>query len=203
MQEILGPASVACPSGAHSASVAAALSPSIPAPNLPAGVVVPDPIVVRSEYCSLSSLACVQLVEQARSSASQLFGDDVVLGFDCEWTASLPSQRKYAVTQLSCVNGYTVIFHVKSRACRASEAGIMPKALKGLMEDDEIQLVSVDLKFMRGRPSSVHSVASTVASCPSFAWTHRGRIRVRVFVLRWKDRSPCLFNGKFIAHICF
>lgn len=157
VQEELGPASVACPIEAHSAS---ALSPSLPALDFPADVVVPEPIVVRSEHCSLSAHACAQLVDQARSLASQFPDDAVVLGFDCEWVASWRSRQdgKVAVIQLSCVDGTTMIFHVKSRACRSCEAGIMPKALKELIEDEEIQLVSRFGVFMKGRPSSVYSL---------------------------------------------
>ena len=50
-------------------------------------------------------------------------------------------RRKVAVIQLSSVTGYTVIFQMKTR--RGNEAGIMPSALIELMEDPEIQLVSV------------------------------------------------------------
>lgn len=161
LQEVLGPASVACPT----VSAAPAVSPSLPALDFPADVVVPEAIVVRSEHCSLSALACAQLVQQARDSASQFHGDNnVVLGFDCEWAVSLRSRRKVSVIQLSCVNGFTVIFHIMSRACRATQAGIMPKAVKELIEDEEIQLVSVDLYFMSGPPSCVCSVASIAAA---------------------------------------
>ncbi|CAN0458195.1 unnamed protein product, partial [Scytosiphon promiscuus] len=63
----------------------------------------------------------------------------VLLGFDCEWTPSLRGRGKVAVVQLSSLCGYTVLFHVKTH--RGSEAGVMPTALKELMENDRVQLV--------------------------------------------------------------
>ena len=45
-----------------------------------------------------------------------------------------------ALAQLSCLDGYTVIFRLKVRGGR--EAGVFPKALKELMENEEIDLVS-------------------------------------------------------------
>ena len=54
-------------------------------------------------------------------------------------------RRKVAVIQLSSVSAYTVIFQVKTR--RGTEAGIMPSALKELMEDPEIQLVSLACNY--------------------------------------------------------
>ena len=54
-------------------------------------------------------------------------------------------RRKVAVIQLSSVTGYTVIFQMKTR--RGNEAGIMPSALIELMEDPEIQLVSLACNY--------------------------------------------------------
>lgn len=59
-----------------------------------------------------------QLEIETRKCASDFPDNEVVLGFDCEWSASLTSRRKVAVVQVSCVDGYTAIFRLKSRAGR-------------------------------------------------------------------------------------
>ncbi|CAN0538745.1 unnamed protein product, partial [Laminaria digitata] len=75
----------------------------------------------------------------ARESARSIPSGQAVLGFDCEWTPLLRGRGKVAVIQLSSLCGYTVIFHVKTRG--GSEEGVMPRALKELMENDRVQLV--------------------------------------------------------------
>ncbi|CAN0254930.1 unnamed protein product, partial [Scytosiphon promiscuus] len=84
-----------------------------------------------------------------------------VLGFDCEWAASLTSRRKVAVIQLSSLSGYTVIFQVKTR--RGREGGVMPNALKELMEDPEIQLAGVGVAGDLGRIKTDYDVDGTGA----------------------------------------
>lgn len=143
LQATMAPASIACPD--ITATGSAASAPPLPALDFSADFTAPIPIVVRSVNCSLSALACQQLVEQAQSDALHFPGSEVVLGFDCEWAASLTSRRQVAVIQLSCVNGYTSIFQLKTQASR-NGVGVMPNALKELMEDVDIQLVSVALK---------------------------------------------------------
>ena len=125
-------------------AAAAESTPSLPALDYPPGM-APNTIIVRSANCAPSALACSELMEQAHASASSLPGNVTVLGFDCEWAASLTLRRQVAVIQLSSVSGYTVIFQVKTR--RGSEAGIRPSALKELMEDPEIQLVSLACNY--------------------------------------------------------
>ena len=125
-------------------AAAAESTPSLPALDYPPGM-APNTIIVRSANCAPSALACSELMEQAHASASSLPGNVTVLGFDCEWAASLTLRRKVAVIQLSSVSAYKVIFQVKTR--RGTEAGIMPSALKELMEDPEIQLVSLACNY--------------------------------------------------------
>lgn len=139
--ETVARAAIACPRS--SASVASTPDPPLPALEFPTGMVLPKPIVVRSPNCSFASHACSQLLEQARNFAHQFPGDAIILGFDCEWAPSLSGRRLVAVIQISCVNGYTVIFHVNFRSAGRSAAAVMPNALRDLMENDEIQLVSV------------------------------------------------------------
>lgn len=142
MQRALAKAAIPCPTEVHSAPTAAPPSPSLPTLVFPPGFMSPTVIAVHTEHCHMSALACDKLLAEARKFASQFPGGIVVFGFDCEWAASLTSRRKVAVLQFSCVNGFTVIFHIKSRASRASEAGIMPSALKEPIENEEVQLVS-------------------------------------------------------------
>ena len=95
-----------------------------------------SPILVRvaSEKCDLSARICMQLLKRARESTP------AVLGFDVEWSVR-PSQarRPVALVQLSARDGYTVLFHLKHDEHRE---GIMPKALKELLLNDTVQLVS-------------------------------------------------------------
>lgn len=92
-------------------------------------------------------------MEQAKSDALQFPGNVVVLGFDCEWAASLTSRRQVAEIQLAFVNGDTSVFQVKTQTGSNGGAGVMPNALKELMEDEDIQLVGVASKscFLFGR----------------------------------------------------
>ena len=142
LQETLGPASVARPDRVPSSPSAAEQLPVLPLLDFLPDM-VPKPIIVTSVHCPNSTLACSQLAYFARDSVSRIPGDVVVLGFDCEWAASLTGRRKVAGIQMSSLDGYTAIFHVKSRGSRGSEAGIMPNALKELLENEEIQLVRV------------------------------------------------------------
>lgn len=50
-----------------------------------------------------------------------------------------------AFVQLSCFDGYTVIFRLKVRGGR--EAGVFPTALKELMENEEADLVRAFLIY--------------------------------------------------------
>lgn len=137
MQEVFQSAAVADPGEVTSAPAVVDASPILHL-AFP-GDTRPIVIVVKNENCPHSSLACTQLLELARRSARSLPGQQVLLGFDCEWTPSLRGRGKVAVVQLSSLCGYTVLFHVKTRP--GSEAGVMPKALKELMENDRVQLV--------------------------------------------------------------
>lgn len=137
LQEVFQAAAVADPGEVTSAPAVVDASPLLHL-AFP-GDTRPIVIVVKKESCPHSSFACTHLLDLARISARSLPGQQVLLGFDCEWTPSLRGRGKVAVVQLSSLCGYTVLFHVKTH--RGSEAGVMPTALKELMENDRVQLV--------------------------------------------------------------
>ncbi|CAN0207043.1 unnamed protein product, partial [Ectocarpus sp. 4 AP-2014] len=87
-----------------------------------------------------------QLAKRARESAHLIPGGVVVLRFDCEWAAALTGRRKVAVIQMSSLDGFTSIFQVKSRGGRGREDGIMPNALKELLESEDICLAGVGVQ---------------------------------------------------------
>ena len=90
---------------------------------------------VISENCEHCTRICVGLLKRARESTP------AVLGFDIEWSVR-PSEprRQVSLLQLSARDGYTVLFHLKYDERRP---GIMPKALKELLVNDTVQLVSL------------------------------------------------------------
>lgn len=93
----------------------------------------PAVIVVKSEKCELSALACTQLLMRARE------WEPAVLGFDCEWSVRASGPRPVATVQMSALDGFMVIFHLKWHVDRP---GIMPMALKELMENKSVLKVS-------------------------------------------------------------
>ena len=66
-------------------------------------------------------------------------GGVVVFGMDAEWSVWATGVRPVAVVQLSTLEGYTVVFHIKPNERRA---GVFPKALKELLENGNVLLVS-------------------------------------------------------------
>ncbi|CAM9783090.1 unnamed protein product, partial [Laminaria digitata] len=160
LQETLGPASVADPDKSSSPPASVEQASSLPRLTFPADM-TPNVIVVRSEACRNSALACDQLVDFAIESARHIPGNRPVLGFDCEWVPSLRGRGKVALVQLSCLDGYTVIFRLKIRG--GSEAGVFPKALKELMENEEVELAGVGATADIGRIKTDFGVNGTGA----------------------------------------
>ena len=127
IQETLGPASCTL-TGGTTASPPAAAEETLPHLAFPPDE-QPVKIVVRTERCDMSALACSQLLTRARRSASKVAGGATVLGFDCEWSVWVSGVRPVATIQLSAIDGDAVVFHVKPNENRA---GIVPKALQEL-----------------------------------------------------------------------
>lgn len=140
LQETLGPASVTDPDKSSVAPASVQQAPSLPILKFPDSM-KPYVIVVSSEGCQTSALACDQLLRYATESARHIPGNRPVLGFDCEWVPSLHGRGKVALIQMSCLDGFTVIFRLKVRG--GSDEGIFPKALKELMENEEVDLVRI------------------------------------------------------------
>lgn len=130
-QSALGPASKPLTDPAAPSSDGKA-KPPLRDLTLPAGE-TPAVIVVKSEKCESSAHACTQLLKRARES------EPAMLGFDCEWSVRASGPRPVATVQMSALDGYTVIFHLKYRE---DKPGIMPKALKELMENKSVLKVS-------------------------------------------------------------
>ena len=74
-------------------------------------------------------MVCTELLASARREASNVPGGVVVFGIDAEWSVWATGVRPVAVVQLSTIEGYTVVFHIKSNE---RGAGVFPKALKEL-----------------------------------------------------------------------
>ena len=134
VQSTLGPASEAVPDFASSTYFGGEAERSLPSLEFPAHN---SPILMRvvSENCEHCTRICVGLLKRARESTP------AVLGFDIEWSVR-PSEprRQVSLLQLSARDGYTVLFHLKYDERRP---GIMPKALKELLVNDTVQLVSL------------------------------------------------------------
>ena len=99
----------------------------------------PIKIVVGSMDCDHTTLACTELLVSARRGASNVPGGVVVFGIDAEWSVWATGVRPVAVVQLSTIEGYTVVFHIKPNERRV---GVFPKALKELLENGDVPLVS-------------------------------------------------------------
>lgn len=69
-----------------------------------------------------------------------------MLGFDCEWSVWVSGARPVATIQLSAMDGYTVVFHLKPKENRD---GIVPKALEEILVNESILLVSEPTLFRR------------------------------------------------------
>lgn len=143
IQETLGPASCAL-AGSTTASTSAADVETLPHLAFP-----PDEqavkIVVRTERCDVSALACSEILARARRLASKVAGGATVLGFDCEWSVRVSRARPVATIQLSATEGDTVVFHVKPNENRA---GIVPRALQDILVAEDVLLVSTSPSFM-------------------------------------------------------
>eukprot|EP00903_Cladosiphon_okamuranus_P009546 g9090.t2 len=90
--------------------------------------------------CDHTALACTELLKRARAAAETVPGQVVVLGIDAEWCVRPTGARPVAVIQLATVEGYTVVFHIKPSERRD---GVIPNALKELLENGEVLLVGV------------------------------------------------------------
>lgn len=62
----------------------------------------------------------------------------VVLGIDAECSVRPTGVRPVAAMQLAAVEGYVIVFHIKLDERRD---GILPKALKELLENVQVLLV--------------------------------------------------------------
>lgn len=140
LQETLGPASAApgdnttAPDSPDSATARDSLPHvALPHPHKPIKV------VVGGKNCDHTALACKELLASARQSARNVPGGVVVFGFDAEWAVWASGVRPVAVIQLSTMEGYTVVFHIKPNENRV---GIIPKPLQELLENDDVLLVS-------------------------------------------------------------
>lgn len=133
---MLGSASVAVKDAASSTCFGEEAGPPLPVLEFPAGNSPPVvQVTVTSEKCEHSARTCIQLLARARQSTP------AVLGFDIEWSLR-PSgpRRQVATLQLSALDGYTVLFHLKPQECKP---GIMPTALKELLLNTTVQLVRI------------------------------------------------------------
>lgn len=81
----------------------------------------------------------MQLLERARECARTVPGGAVVLGADAEWGIRPTGVRTVAVIQLATTDGFTVVFHIKPDE---RKDGIVPTALRELLEKEDVLLVS-------------------------------------------------------------
>lgn len=162
LQETLGPVSVADPAKVPSSPAPVEQDSSLPRLIFPANM-TPNVIVVRSEGCRNSAFACIQLLDFATEAARHIPGNRPVLGFDCEWVPSLRGRGKVALVQMSCLDGYTVIFRLKVRGGR--EAGVFPTALKELMENEEVDLVRAFSIYTPCKTYGSNAVVFKVCNC--------------------------------------
>ena len=140
VQEILGSgskqtgASKSSPEGGATKTVLPLLAFPIQEKN-------PVYIAVAQKKCTLSMLACDQLLQRARGTTTLVaFGAPVaVLGFDCEWEVHVSGRRKVATVQLSALDGYTAVFQLKTDP---SKPGILPFSLGNLLQNEDVLLVS-------------------------------------------------------------
>ena len=137
LQATLGPAS-STPGENATAPLPPATRDSLPHVALPHSY-KPIKTVVGSMDCDHTALACTELLASARRGASNVPGGVVVFGIDAEWSVWATGVRPVAVVQLSTIEGYTVVFHIKPNERRA---GVFPKALKELLENGDVLLVS-------------------------------------------------------------
>ena len=137
LQATLGPAS-STPGENATAPLPPATRDSLPHVALPHSY-KPIKIVVGSMDCDHTALACTELLACARRGASNVPGGVVVFGMNAEWSVWATGVRPVAVVQLSTIEGYTVVFHIKPNERRA---GVFPKALKELLENGDVLLVS-------------------------------------------------------------
>lgn len=96
-------------------------------------------VLVQSEVCEMSALACTQFLTRARASTPGVAGGVAVLGFDCEWSIRVTGARPVATIQLSAMGGHSVVFHIKPKE---NNPGVVPKALRELMTNTGVLLVS-------------------------------------------------------------
>ena len=68
------------------------------------------------------ALACTELLASARRGASNVPGGVVVFGIDAEWSVWATGVRPVAVVQLSTIEGFTVVFHIKPNERRAGSS---------------------------------------------------------------------------------
>ena len=111
--------------------------------------------------CDHTALACAELVASARQGARNIPGGVVVLGIDADRSVWATGVRPVAVIRLSAIEGYTVVFHIKPNERRA---GIFPKALQELLENEDVLLVSereYPWFLFGGRPALVRRQVSS------------------------------------------
>ena len=155
LQATLGPAS-STPGENATAPLPPATKDSLPHVALPHSY-KPIKIVVGSMDCDHTALACTELLESARRGASNVPGGVVVFDMDAEWSVWAIGVRPVAVVQLSTIEGYTVVFHIKPNERRA---GVFPKAFgeRGY-PPGERERISVVL--FGGRPALVRRQVSS------------------------------------------
>lgn len=131
LQRTLAQASVAIEDDAHSRGFADETD-ALPLLEFPAGFKV-ILLTVTRENCDDSARLCMSLLQRARGT------EPAVLGFDIEYSVRPSGPRPVATLQLSALDGFTVLFHLKPND---RKDGIMPTALKELLVNDTVQLVS-------------------------------------------------------------
>ena len=89
--------------------------------------------------CDRTALACTELLASARQGARNVPGGVVVFGIDAEWSVWATGARPVAVIRLFAIEGYSFVFHIKPNERRA---GVFPKALQELLENEDVLLVS-------------------------------------------------------------
>lgn len=148
LQETLGPASVF-------------VTEELPPLDFPDGLQA-NLVVVTRENCEISARACLELLRRARASGL------AVLGFDIEWSARATGPRRPPATlQLSAPDGYTVVFQLKRDE---QKDGIMPAAMKELLINNTVKLVSLFwcATCRRGLCCSTVTQSSALANIPVY-----------------------------------